>query len=606
MTDNYEWEKSQEQQTLNDTTPFVEKQWNYITDLNNGAYSNSSGTTLVQFNCQNIYNSRKFVSADMFFVLPITLAYQINQLNTSTSAYDINDPTTNSFPYWALLALKNNNANLIHQAEIIVEDKTLEQLMSHINITSHFQMMSRFSQDDLKHYGSSLGFRELDNYKSMKWNGKGTAPGTFSTTKKSGNGMTNNRIFSEDPVGYSSGEQMLINQVANTGVINDTLRRKLDKYSILNGGNYNNFYGDNNADLTYLVNAQQLAKEYQPKVEIVGNVVYYTDYCVIRLKDLYNSIEKMPLLRRWNAKINIYVNTGVCSVDVTKDTGQVNYSYNFDGANTTFNNTCPFTINHMDLMPALAANPGDRFKITAGLFIKQAQPITINGINANWSNGSNLQTCRLYYSQQLLDPRDAEIYVEKNRNKSVVFRTMIFNQDTNIIGGTNFSRLLNAGIKNPIGLLIVPFIAKGLYNNGVNVNSVANNFSQYQSPFDTAPSTTNPISLIDVNASIGGVNVRQAVMSYNYEHFLQEIANVDSLTSTDWGISNGLINQDYWEQAYRCYYLALDRCNPADKKLGRSLSVSFINNSNVAIDVMYFIFYNKEIFVDVQTGLISE
>jgi hypothetical protein len=118
--------------------------------------------------------------------------------------------------------------------------------------------------------------------------------------------------------------------------------------------------------------------------------------------------------------------------------------------------------------------------------------------------------------------------------------------------------------------------------------------------------TTNCLSLLDVNASIGGVNVRQAVMSYNFENFMEEIANVDSLTSSDWGISNGLLTQDYWEQAFRCYYLALDRSNPADKKLGRSLSVSFINNSSVAIDVMYFIFYNKEIFLDVQTGLISE
>ena len=604
MTDNYEWEKSQEQQSLFDTTPFIEKQWNFITDTNNGAYTNSSGLTLVQFNCQNIYNSRKFISADMFFVIPITMCYQINQLNSSTGAYDLNDPLTNSFPYWALLSLKNNNVNLIHQAEIIVEDKTLEQLMSHINITSHFQMMSRFSQDDQKHYGPSLGLFDLDNYKSMKWNGKGTT--AYASTKKSGNGMTNNRLFGDAPANFYSGEQMQINQIANADVINNTLRNKLDKYAISGTQNNSNFYGNSDSDITYLINSAQLSKEFQPKVDISGNVVYYTDYCVVRLKDLYNSIEKMPLLRRWNAKIHLYINTGVCSVDVFKEAGQPNYSYNFDGSNTTFNNTCPFTINFMDSMPVLLNNPGNQFKITAGLFVKQSQSVTINGINANFNNSSNLQTCRLYYSQQLLDPRDAEIYVEQNRNKSVVFRTMLFNNDTNVGSGANFSRLLNAGIKNPVGLLIIPLVAKGLYNNGINSTAVANNFSQYQSPFDTAPSTLSPLSLIDVNASIGGVNVRQAVMSYNYENFLQEIANVDSLTSSDWGISNGLISEQYWNSCYRCYYLALDRSNPADKKLGRSLSVSYINNSNCAIDVLYFIFYNKEIFVDVQTGLISE
>jgi hypothetical protein len=42
-----------------------------------------------------------------------------------------------------------------------------------------------------------------------------------------------------------------------------------------------------------------------------------------------------------------------------------------------------------------------------------------------------------------------------------------------------------------------------------------------------------------------------------------------------------------------------------DKLSGRNINVSFINNSNVPIEVMIFIFYSDEITIDVKTGLVT-
>jgi hypothetical protein len=42
-----------------------------------------------------------------------------------------------------------------------------------------------------------------------------------------------------------------------------------------------------------------------------------------------------------------------------------------------------------------------------------------------------------------------------------------------------------------------------------------------------------------------------------------------------------------------------------DKLSGRNINVSFINNSNVPIEVMIFIFYSDEIAIDVTTGLVT-
>ena len=49
-----------------------------------------------------------------------------------------------------------------------------------------------------------------------------------------------------------------------------------------------------------------------------------------------------------------------------------------------------------------------------------------------------------------------------------------------------------------------------------------------------------------------------------YEHFLQQINLAEQLTSSDFGVSTGLINQGYWE-ASKLYFVNVERGNIADK-----------------------------------------
>jgi hypothetical protein len=68
MTDNYEYRKSVIKQNDGDYSPFIDKQYNnYINDINNGIYTNSS-LTLVNFDLGQIYNSAKHTNpSDMFY-----------------------------------------------------------------------------------------------------------------------------------------------------------------------------------------------------------------------------------------------------------------------------------------------------------------------------------------------------------------------------------------------------------------------------------------------------------------------------------------------------------------------------------------------------------
>ena len=104
--------------------------------------------------------------------------------------------------------------------------------------------------------------------------------------------------------------------------------------------------------------------------------------------------------------------------------------------------------------------------------------------------------------------------VGANRNKKVVYRTLVSNMYNNIASGATFNNLVNAGIVHPTGVLVVPYIS-----------STASGLGDYayKSPFDSAPATGHPISLTNFNVSIGGTNVLQTTLNYSYEHFVQQV-----------------------------------------------------------------------------------
>ena len=69
-----------------------------------------------------------------------------------------------------------------------------------------------------------------------------------------------------------------------------------------------------------------------------------------------------------------------------------------------------------------------------------------------------LANCRLYYSQVTVDPQKSIDYVQRNRNKKVIYRSFVTNSWTNITSGSSFNALVNSGIVHPTAVLICPFI----------------------------------------------------------------------------------------------------------------------------------------------------
>ena len=97
---------------------------------------------------------------------------------------------------------------------------------------------------------------------------------------------------------------------------------------------------------------------------------------------------------------------------------------------------------------------------------------------------------RLYYSLVTVDPQKSIDYVQRNRNKKVIYRSFVTNSWTNLAVGSSFNALVNLGIVHLASVLICPFIA-------ASTTSGLTDF-QWKSPFDTCPATMSPLSLTNL------------------------------------------------------------------------------------------------------------
>jgi hypothetical protein len=584
MTDNYEFNKSMEPQSEGQYSPYSDKQFNsYINDINSGVYTNN-GLSLVQFDLSSIYNSTKFTDvSDSFVVIPIVMAAAFS----TATANGLIAPGAGNVN---LLSLKNNFINLIHQADLTIQGKQIEDAQPFINIAKHFQMLSEMSTGDLATVGYSLGISELDSAKSKVYNGSTTA----TVTTKSGNGMTNNRPFTEVAVvgGASDNITCTANQFAN--IANTGLQKRLGRYADTTAANVNGMFGNGTA---FIANLTCLNNDFTPTYQVLNtNYMVWTDYAVIRLSTIFESLTSIGLTRKADLFLRLYLNTGTLNVTVANP-GLSTVGYSITTTNNSFTNTCPFTVNYLNAAAAAGGTPLTTVNITAGVYVAKIPSTSYNSVNLSLANFTHpMPACRIYYSQIAIQPSLAEEYILTNRAKKCIYRTVLTNQYNNTGLGGNFNQLISSGVVHPTGILIVPYVA----------STATFSFGDYawKSPFDTAPGDAHPLSLTNLQVNVGGQNILQSSLNYNYEHFLEQLIYCEQLTSADFGVTTGLFSAAWWN-SNRYYYVNIERSNLTDKLQPRSINVSFTNNNNVPIDVLIFTFVSKQLTLDVETGLVS-
>jgi hypothetical protein len=456
------------------------------------------------------------------------------------------------------------------------------------------------SQNDLKSIGTAIGFSDvLDTASSAVYGANASA-----VVGASGNGLANNLVFghSTQPastgVPAAGGGQVIPGGAQNVAVCNEAInKRALKVVDNTTKAGYNTIFNT----ATGIVNPTLLAtNDFKSTFSIGGTnnhfgIIY--DVAVIRLKDIFECMSNIGLVRKFSGVLRLYINTGSLSLTCTADNTVP--AYNFSVANTNFTNVCPFTINNLGVNAANGGIGNSATRINAGLFIAKALATNLGPAGVNLANSSAshpMQACRLYYSSIQLEPEKALAYSRANQAKNVVFRNYYFNQINDIKGGNNYSQLIQSGITNPYALIVVPYVSSTVNTPGVGY--------QWQSPFDTCPATGSPCILENLQVQLGGQQVLNSSYNYGFETFLTQYVNSEALTSSDFGVSCGVVSKEWWEMN-RIYYVNLSRSTRADQMTPRNIILSFKNSSRVAIDVKVFTVYLDRIVLNVDTGAVT-
>ena len=156
--------------------------------------------------------------------------------------------------------------------------------------------------------------------------------------------------------------------------------------------------------------------------------------------------------------------------------------------------------------------------------------------------------------------------------------------------------MISSGLVHPVAVIIVPFIS----------SQASFGFGDFawKSPFDTVPADFHPLSLTNLQVTVGGANVLQSTLNYNYETFMEQILYCEQLTSADFGVTTGLFDASWWN-FNRAYYINIERSNLTDKLQPRNLNISFTNNNTVPIDVLIFTIKSNQLTLDTETGIVS-
>ena len=422
------------------------------------------------------------------------------------------------------------------------------------------------------------------------------------------------------PVGGDQGDQP-ISGVQWSGSYNRGLYSRIKRVTDVSvaaatSGSSNLYAGTSGDSSNCISNQLKMASEFKPyyitTAGNTGNLMIWYDVAIVRMSDILDSMKSLPLTKKFDATFRVYLNVGSVVSNISDSATYGSTTGNkpcmiSSGSGNTFTNTCPL------MHCAIANTPATATAIISQLSIGNAATTSISAVGKTFNLGGApahfLTSCRMYYPQIQLKPEKLDLYISSNRSKKLCWTSILNNNFNNISSNATFSALVQSGVTNPRGLLIVPQLSASagstVSNGSVTSSSSVTPFTQALSPFDTAPFTTSNISLINIQVAVGGVNVLANVLSYGYEDFIEQVSIYEKINGSDFGLSNGLINQSMWEHGYRYYYVDLSRAAIADLATPRNITVSFTNNCLQPIDIQLFTEYYREGVIDVETGILS-
>ena len=559
------WQLSQ--QNSIEAQKFVKKDLVYILDSNSGSYQGNQ----IFFDSSTISNSSKWADyRESYFVIPFVIALQ--------SSTDI----TGNAPGPFMCGLKSGYWHILDSMQVDLNGTNVVQLTPFINVWTSFKVQSSWSVDDQTKYGPSCGFW-IDDATSFAYNTTANASGR-------GNGVSNNV-----PLGSFTAlnSTSFIGSAFNNGFI-----QRLRTIGYTPSAGANNFLSFNQQPTATGINVFSSIANGGG----AGTIYYWSILAKIRLKDVCDFFDKIPLTKGCYFRITLNVNTSGNLITVTRLAGPPvtgTIAVANVGDVTVRGRTNPIMVS-----PASTGNPlqgavgGANGVLGIGCGVGS---VSVNGVTVN--NAIFNSGCRWYVPTYILTPQYEEQYIETFKTRTIAYDDVYNFYVSNQPAGAQFNNLLTNGIVNPKELLVVPLLPANALATG-NVAEV----SEIQSPFSTCPATTAPlVALQNFQVQVAGINLFMQQQQYDFDQYLNELVLSGINGGETTGLTSGLITEQSFTYGYRYYYANISRRLPEDDYFPKSVQISGTNVSTRTIDLCCFITYGRQIQLDTLSGaIISE
>jgi hypothetical protein len=552
MADEYTLQASMESE-MTGSSPFVKRESLSIVDQQQGSYNGR-----ISFDTSRLATSGRWVdlrSAEVH--IPFTIVSKSNK-NITTSA--------NAF----MAGLKAGTHHIIDSMSVRFNNQQVLQETPLLNHYVHWKMMSSFSQDDLKKHGSSHFFSP-DTATSVRFNGTGA--------DKDGQGVSNNRVIDVAAADYKG---LGAKGAAFNAGFQERLRNVTDLSTggAANAGNLGGLGGN-------ISKEQAVAQRRSHFADDAGtdDARVYTWHILarIRLRDLSDFFDRMPLVKSPFLQLTFGYNTS--SQTITTAAGRATIK---SGTPTIVGNTNPIMI----------ASGADKNPNETSLADDSITTFTC-GI-AKVSNVSNTlaTSCQLVCDSFTMNPAAEKEFLSTLPQKTVTYTDLHYQLLQNQTG--TFQTLLTGGLKRAKRLIIIPY-----YNKAANTGLV--DVPVYQSPFASEPGTTSAYAaLSNLQVQVSGVNLWQAPVDYGWDMYKNEVSPAYSVNGgLQLGTTTGLLSEQDWTIGYRYIVADLSRRMPADEDTPKSIQVSGTVSSGKALDLLFFIEYDRSVTVDTATSAIT-
>ena len=543
----------------------TEKVISYLTDLNGTSYNGQ-----ILFDLSPWSNSGRMIDyansyIEIPFIVDATVAGGVVPDPDTTSPVVVGIPIPennmgiNCNPF--CIGLKNGFYQLIDSIQVSVNGRTVVDQQNFTNFHTNFRVMTSWSQDDLKKWGSSFGVYP-DDSGSTRFS---LAPGL-------------------DGEGYCNNIPEVMDFATSDFVVNRDANPSFEKRQELTTAY--------NPATEGLPTAPTNTNRYGMSTftRTATNLTWYV-VATIRLKDLCPFFESAGLMRGVNVRATINYNSSKTQV-IVAGTNAAATSMAFKSQTQTSGNTNPILVTSLR-NGANTLTQGNN--ITGSM--NRAGTYTIE---SKIGSIPALSNCRWYAASYDMTPAIKTRLATSMPIRNIRYNDIYSFKITKVATGA-FNTIISNGIVNPKYIVILPYA-----NTDASVYTTLGiqGVPTWQSPFDTAPSTTAPLANIDnFQIQVGGKNLHQTSFEFNYQQFLFEVACINAQNAGAMtGATSGLIDQHDFNFNYRYYVADLSRRLEADNKVPQSIAVLGTNTSGVPMDYLVFIAYEKSITIDSVTG----